>query len=284
MKVRIGFAVGGQALLDISEFGDLVEHLERARFDSVWLPEIFVGGTFDPIVGLSYAAARVRKLKLGTHFVAPGRNPVLLAKTLANLDQISDGRLLLVFVPGLPDPVERSIQGMPAGDRNLWFDQHLPTMRALWAGEQVDGASLMPLPRQQPLEVWFGGKSRAALERVGRLSDGWIGGLVTIDEAIEARTIIETAATAHGREISREHFGINVSYTLDGSLTAADFPVRPDGDTSDIVAFGIPHLVDTLGRWIDAGFSKIVVRPLRPPTDWSAEIDELSTGIVDLQT
>jgi probable F420-dependent oxidoreductase len=284
MKVRIGFAVGGQHLEHITQFGTVVDELERLGFDSVWLPEIFLGGTIDPIVGLSYAAGRVSRLKLGTHLVAPGRNPVLLAKTLANLDQLSGGRLLLVFVPGLPDAAERAIQGMPTGDRNVWFDTHLEAMRALWRGDDVEGVVLSPLPRQQPLEVWFGGKAEAALRRAGRLSDGWLGGAVTLDEAVAARATMNDAAATVGREISPEHFGVNITYVGDASLTPADIPRRGDADISDVVAFGLPALRQLATRWIDAGFTKLVVRPAIAPTDWPEELDALADAVVNLQT
>ena len=284
MKVRIGFAIGGQRMVGIEHYGAVLDDLERLRFDSVWLPETFLGGTFDPLVGLGYAAARVPRLKLGTHFVAPGRNVMQVAKQLANLDQLSNGRLLLVFVPGLADAAERQAQGMPKGDRAAWFDQFLPVLRALWRGDEVDGVRLEPLPRQQPLEVWLGGKMPAALERCGRLSDGWLPGLITLPEAVEGRVVVERVAAEHGRVISDEHFGINLSYTLDAGASLADVPRRTPGDARDVVAFGLPALRTLVQRWVDAGFSKIVVRPVHPPTDWTTELTELAGAVLDLQT
>lgn len=284
MKVRIGFALGGRAV-GIERFGDVLDDLERLRFDSVWLPETFLNGTFDPIVGLSYAAARVRKLKLGTHLVAPGRNVVLLAKSLAELDRLSGGRLLLVFVPGLTDAAERAVQGMPTGDRTTWFDTNLPLLQALWRGDEVEGVRLDITPQQQPLEVWLGGKGAKSLERAGRISDGWLPGLVTLEEALEGRAVVERAAADAGRVISPEHFGINLSYTLDPNVDTSALPRRTTpGDTRDIVAFGLPALRDLVGRWVDAGFTKIVVRPVLPPTDWTAELEALADAVVDLQT
>ena len=285
MKVRIGFAVGGERMVSLDHYGEVLDDLDRLGFDSVWLPETFLGGTFDPIVGLSYAAARVQRLKLGSHLVAPGRNPITLAKSLAQLDRLSAGRLLLVFVPGLADPEERAVQGMPDGDRTLWFDEHLPTMQRLWAGEQVDGAQLDPLPVQQPLEVWLGGKATKAMERIGRIGDGWLAGLMTLPEAVAARAVIDRAAADAGREVSGEHFGVNLSYTLGRELPSV-VPIsrRAVGDPRDLISVGAAALRDNVRRWCDAGFSKIVVRPLAPPTDWRAELEALADAVVDLQT
>ncbi len=61
-----------------------------------------LNGPFDPLVGLAHAAARTEHLKLGAYLIVPGRNPVRLARELANLDRLSGGRLLLIMVLGQP--------------------------------------------------------------------------------------------------------------------------------------------------------------------------------------
>jgi probable F420-dependent oxidoreductase len=283
MKVRIGVALGGQGLTTIEGYGAVLDDLERLGFDSVWLPETFLAGTLDPLVGLAYAAGRVPRLKLGTHLIGPGRNPYGLAKSLAQLDRLSGGRLLLTFVAGLNDPAERRAQGLPTGDRTTWFDEHLPRIRGWWAGEEVDGLTLDARPAQQPLEVWLGGQVPAALARAGRLGDGWLPGAITISDAVAARADVNRAAEAAGRSISREHFGINISYTLGETMPELP-PARARGDVRDVVAVGGGALRDLLRRWIDAGFTKFVVRPLSPPDDWSVELDALAATVLDLQT
>jgi alkanesulfonate monooxygenase SsuD/methylene tetrahydromethanopterin reductase-like flavin-dependent oxidoreductase (luciferase family) len=260
MKVRIGVAVGA---LPPDRFGPLVDDLDALGFDSVWLPESFQRGSLDPLVGLAFAAARVRRLKLGTHLVAPGRNPYVLARELAQLDQLSGGRLLLTFVAGLDEPAERVAQGLPSGDRTVWFDEHLSRMRDWWAGKAVDGLTLDAGPHQDPLEVWLGGRSERALMRAGRLSDGWLAGRITFEEAVAAKAVIERAASAIGRAISPEHFGTNLAYSWDGDL---------------------PPLRKEVRRWVDAGFSKLVVRPATAPVDWGPELRRLAEDVLDLQT
>jgi len=258
VKVRIGVAVSGLA---IEGFGPVLDDLDALGFDSVWLPETFLRGTVDPQVGLAFAAARVGRLKLGTHLVAPGRNPFLLARSLAQLDRLSGGRLLLTLVAGLDEPAERIAQGLPSGDRTVWFDEHLDRLRAWWAGDEVDGLALDVRPHQDPLEVWLGGRAERALVRAGRLSDGWLAGRMTLDEATAAKAVIDRAAADAGRTISPEHFGTNLGY----------------GD-------GLPPLRDQIARWVDAGFTKLVVRPAATPTDWGPELRRLAEDVLDLQT
>jgi alkanesulfonate monooxygenase SsuD/methylene tetrahydromethanopterin reductase-like flavin-dependent oxidoreductase (luciferase family) len=257
MKVRIGVAVGA---LPLDRFGDVLDALDELGFDSVWLPESFQRGGIDPLVGLAFAAARVARLKLGTHLVAPGRNPYVLARELAQLDELSGGRLLLTLVAGLDEPAERRAQGLPSGDRTTWFDEHLPAMREWWAGKEVDDLTLDARPRQDPLEVWLGGRAPKALVRAGRLSDGWLAGRMTLEEAVAAKVVIEEAAAAAGRVISPEHFGTNLGYGA-----------------------GLPPLREQVASWVDAGFSKLVVRPAEAPDDWIPELRRLA-DVLDLQT
>src|SRR2546426_12753688 len=110
MKVRFGFTCRGQADLALDDFPQLVDDLERLGFDSIWLPELMLNGPFDPLVGLAHAAARTERLKLGAYLIVPGRNPVRLARELANLDRLSGGRLLLSMGPGQPDRLEQMAQ------------------------------------------------------------------------------------------------------------------------------------------------------------------------------
>lgn len=279
MKVRIGFALGGGGMLRLDDVDEIIEGLDRNGFDSVWLPETFLAGTLDPLVGLAYAAARSPRLKIGSHFVAPGRNPISIAKSLAQLDRLSKGRLLLVFVAGLADPAERRAQGFPTGDRTVWFDDNLAKLRGWWSGEEVDGLRLDARPLQDPLEVWLGGQSASALQRVGAIGDGWIPGRITREAAVQAREVIERAASEAGRSISPEHYGINIGYTL-----ATEPPAAITPDARDVVAVGVEQLHATISRWVEVGFTKVVVRPLAAPVDWTAELRGVAEAVLDLQT
>ena len=163
MKVRIAVAPGTQPS-ERRSLAELVDGLESRRFDTVWLSDVPMADVLDPLVGLSFAAGRTARLKLGANLVPLGRNPMLLAKELAQLDRLSDGRLLLSIVPGLDQPGER--QALGAGHSGSYLDEVVPLLRAWWAGEAVThrserfefpGVVVRPLPRQQPLELWLGG-------------------------------------------------------------------------------------------------------------------------------
>src|SRR5687767_5023346 len=220
MKIRIGVGAAGAASTP-GALTELVSAIDDLGFDSLWLSEVLTGPVPDPVVGLAWAGGSNPRLKLGTTMLLPGRNVVRLAKQLASLDVLCKGRLLVTLVPGLTYAPERDAIGVDPKRRGAVIDEALPLLRRLWAGETVshEGAAgtfrdvkLSPLPVQQPLEVWLGGTVPAALERCGRLSDGWLPSLCTPEEAASGRVVIEEAAARAGRSISAEHFGVSIGY------------------------------------------------------------------------
>ncbi len=222
MPVKVRFAVSPSA----SRFAadgllTFAETAETLGFDTIWLSDVPLGPIGDPIITLTYVAARTSRLKLGANIVPIGRNPMLLARQLAQLDRFSDGRLLLSFVPGLDQPGERRALGFPSGDRGAAVEESIGLLRRWWDGERIDrrghglefdGIAVEPTPQQHPLEIWLGGAGPRALERVARCADGWLTANVTPEEAGRGRAVIVARSDAIGREIDAEHFGISIPY------------------------------------------------------------------------
>jgi probable F420-dependent oxidoreductase len=296
MKVRFGFTCRGQAELALDDFPQLVDDLERLGFDSLWLPERMLNGPFDPLVGLAHAAARTTRLKLGAYVVVPGRNPMRLARALAHLDRLSGGRLLLIMVLGQPDASEVLAQHVTKAERGALLEEVLPLLRRLWSGDVVDhhgpryqlrDARLSPTPMQVPLDMWLGGQRPEALRRAGRLGDGWIPGLLTPSEAAAKRRRIETAAAEVGRSIDPEHFGVNLTYSrgpMPGAVAEQWRRRRPDLDPAELVPQSRTALHDRIDAWLAVGFSKFILRPAAPPTNWTAELEALAADILERQT
>jgi len=291
MKVRIGYGLGTRTpTLDGSRFGDLVDALEDLHFDSLWLSERVTGACPDPLVGLSFAAARTRSLKLGTSVqVLPGRNPHLLAKEWASLDRLSAGRTLPAFGLGVADGAEQAAFGVAREERAPLFDTLLPQLRRLWAGEEVGGASIAPRPVQDPLEVWLGGRARSELRRVGRLGDGWLPSFCTPDDVVAGRPVVEEEAAAHGRALDPEHWGALVAYvTTEGPLpeplVAAVAARRPGSDAGEVIPAGLPALRSAVERFIAVGVSKFVLVPVVEPEDWTDHLAAVADATLDLVT
>ncbi|MCU1690295.1 MAG: class flavin-dependent oxidoreductase [Jatrophihabitantaceae bacterium] len=288
MKNRIGIALGPQDL-SAAGFADAVNGIADNGFDSLWISEVLTSPGPDPLIALAAAAHIHPKLKLGTTMLLPGRNPVRLAKSLATLDVLSGGRLLVTFVPGLAAEPERSAIGAPMRERGRIIEETMPLLRRWWAGETVDGVQVLPRPVQDPLELWLGGLAPKSLERCGRIGEGWLTSACTPAEAAAGKAAIDKAADAAGREVDPEHFGVSIGYSHkpldDRRLAALAARVKGrDVDPSTLVPVGFAAVRDQLEAFQAVGFSKFVLRPTGFDGSWREELAALSGAVGDLQS
>lgn len=297
MKVRIGYGLGTQTTSDPVRLGDLTDAMEDLGYDSLWLSERLTGNAPDPLLALTWVAARTKRMKLGTSvLVVPGRNPVVLAKELATLDRLSEGRLLPVVGLGAPVPAEHRAFGVERSERAALFDEALGLMRALWTGDEVDhvgehfevrGVRLRPRPVQERFDVWLGGRAPSELRRTGRLGDGWLPSFSTPDEVRTGWQLISETAAAHGRTIDPEHLGTLIAYSRDplaDDVTRHLGRRRDDVDPAEVIPVGLDGLRRQLEQLIAVGASKFVLVPLVEPDDWEIELAEVRDAVFDLQT
>jgi len=299
MKVRIAFSLGtaGMGQDGTQGFAQLVDDLERLGFDSLWLSERITGPAPDPISAMAFAAGRTTKLKFGTSvLVVPGRNPMILAKELATVDRLSNGRLLPAVGLGAPDPMEHQAFGVRREDRASLFDEVLPLLRRFWTEDSVahegehyryEAATVLPKPIQQPIDVWLGGNAPSELRRVGRLGDGWLPSFVTPDDVAEKRPLVEEAAAKAGREMDPEHWGALILYTdngLNDRLARVIEARRPGLDPAELVPSGHDALRAQCEKFIEKGFTKLVVLPAFAVPDYTAELERLAETVLPLTT
>jgi probable F420-dependent oxidoreductase len=295
VKIRVGYGLGNLRSLDGARLGSLAEAIEQHGFDSLWLSERISGPAPDPVLGLTFAAARTSKIKLGTSVqVLPGRSPARVAKSWATLDALSGGRALPAFGLGIAHPVEQQAFGVERTERAAIFDEALPLIRRLWSEDAVthdgkyfhyEGMTVLPKP-SQPLDVWLGGKAPSELRRVGKLADGWLASFSTPEDCKAGRDAIEAAAVAAGRSIDDDHYGAMVFYTHD------QIPERimemlatrnPGADPSDLVARGWPAVRELCERYVAVGFSKLVLVPFTEPDNWDEELARGAQEVLPIQ-
>ena len=189
MSVAIGYVPGayGQGGDDPDFLRRLVELGDKYGYDSIWLSDRIVSDRFslEPMVALSMVAAWSDRMKFGTSVLAlPLRNPVVLAKQIATLDFLSQGRCFPAVGLGGEEIEEYEACGVPKEDRSRRTDEAIVLMRRLWEEDNVThegqfftchNVSITPKTCFQPSPpVWIGGRSPAAARRVGRVGDGWL--------------------------------------------------------------------------------------------------------------
>lgn len=232
MKVGIELFFGDGPTDNIDDCGSIAELVEGLGFSSLWAPDHVVvfetyapeypysddgappfrpKGWLDPLWALAAAAVRTSTLRLGTGIlILPQRNPLILAKEIVALDLLSRGRFELGVGVGWSQ-AEFGALGVPFEKRGARADEYIEAMKTLWAdtpatyeGEFVSfqGAVALPKPVQKPHPpIVIGGQTKAALRRAARYGDGWISGMLPIDQLAQTYEEADRQCEAAGRSI-----------------------------------------------------------------------------------
>ncbi|MBF6331745.1 LLM class flavin-dependent oxidoreductase [Nocardia transvalensis] len=191
---------------------ETVVRAERLGFDSVWVGDSLLRARIEPLTLLAAAAAVTERISLGTAVLMPAyRNPVQTALTLTSMDLLSGGRVILGVGAGFPriSEPEFELSGIRFKTRFSHLDDTVRLWRHLWSGnrEPFHGKVLhyewlpeVPRPyRAGGPPIWLGGITPSALERAGRLYDGWLPYPPDVDDYAAGLAAIGTASTAAGR-------------------------------------------------------------------------------------
>ena len=303
MVIRIGVGFGGWPFPDKTPnmLWEYVDAAEALDIDSIWLSDRVVSKELnvDPMVALSFIAARTTKLKFGTSVLAlPLRNPTVLAKEIAALDFLSDGRSLPAVGLGTEDEREFEACGSQRSERAGRTDEAIQVMRRLWSEDNVtfhgryftlNDVSVQPKPVQKELPpIWIGGRSKRAMQRVARLGDGWLVSQATPEEIRVGIDKINGWAEEHGRGIDDDHFGALISFCFAASRVEAEGLASPyllrrrsDVDYREFAAFGNPgDVIAVIDEFIDAGATKLVLRPACPPELMMQQLETLGREVI----
>jgi probable F420-dependent oxidoreductase len=160
---------------------------EALGYEDLWLTDNTLGGRMliEPVTLLAFAAACTQRIRLGVSVIILNqRNPVVLAKALASLDQLSGGRVTAGVGLGRVTAAYSAF-GISEDRPVARFTDGIRLLRVLWNEErvtfrgdffQLEDVSLQPKPVQKPhLPLWIGGHAPTALRRAVRYGDGWMG-------------------------------------------------------------------------------------------------------------
>ncbi|MCL4355456.1 MAG: TIGR03619 family F420-dependent LLM class oxidoreductase [Nitrososphaerota archaeon] len=200
--MKFGVCVPNYGDYSVKDLRMVALEAETLCYDSVWLTDHILmpknSGTpyeriLESLTCMAYLAPITEKVKLGiSSLIIAMRNPVIAAKQLATIDNLSSGRVMLAVGAGWNEK-EFSTLGASFHDRGRRVDESIRLFRALWSGEEVfeDGrdarlslkdAAFEPRPVQKRLTMWVGGVSEAAMKRAIALGDAWHPNVVPLDQ------------------------------------------------------------------------------------------------------
>lgn len=197
-----------------------------------WAGPYDVRTTFhEPLVMFGFLAAVTEAVELVSGvIILPQRQTVLVAKQAAEVDLLSSGRLRLGVGIGW-NAVEYEALGEDFSTRGKRSAEQIAVLRKLWteptvsvrgAHHQITGAGLSPLPVQRPIPIWIGSASDPGYRRAGRLADGWFPMMSPGPRLDHARSVVEDAATAAGRDPAQIGMEGRVSWRGDDDAALAE--------------------------------------------------------------
>jgi probable F420-dependent oxidoreductase len=279
MKIGL-FNINMHCCADPEAMGRVAVAAEEAGFDSVWtgehvvLPEPQVPPSpvpastpmLDPAVALSYVAAVTERVQLGTGIIIlPQRNPLVLAKELASVDVVSNGRLIFGIGVGYLDK-EFEALGITMDDRANRSLEYMEAMRAIWEmdnpeyhGTYVDfaGVEAHPRPVQARVPMVMGGHTAPAFRRSVTHSQGWYGFALDQDGT---RACIDGLAKAGAR------------YERPADLGELEISVTPRKRCT-------PELVE---EFAEMGVDRLILLPRGDTADdWLSFVDDIGSTVIN---
>ena len=196
-----------------------------------WQGPYDIDTTFHEVFVMFGYLAAITSVELVTGvIILPQRQSVLVAKQAAEVDLLTGGRFRLGIGLGW-NAVEFEALGENFTNRGKRSEEQVEVMRRLWTERSVTfngkyhtvtGAGLAPMPNHRPIPVWFGAASDRALERAGRLGDGWFPMVGPGPGLDHAREQVKRGAVAAGRDADSLGMEGRVNWIGDRDKAAAD--------------------------------------------------------------
>jgi probable F420-dependent oxidoreductase len=265
--------------------------VEELGYDSLWVWDHVLLGVepnfpiIESLTVLTAVAARTSRIKLGTGIlVLPLRNPVLLAKQLGSMDQLSNGRLLMGMASGWYKR-EFDAMGIPFERRGKIMDANLEILRALWTEPSVSGewgphkvskAVMYPKPVQQPqIPILIGGYVDRVLKRAATVGDGWLTYFYTPEAFAKSWTKIRAFAEEAGKDSNALKNAAQLPIMVGPSRAAVegemmdwlnkewDFPSNSDCSRDSAIMGTVDECVEQLEAHHEVGVQKIIFVPYK---------------------
>ena len=226
----------------VEECWAMARRADQAGYDAVWVGDSIVAKPrLEPLTTLAYLAGITTRVRLGTAVLLPAlRHPVVLAHQIANIDQISRGRVVLGLGVGWSLPSaerEWAACGADHKRRVRRLEEHVEIWRLLWRGEPVSHQggdvdlrdhTIGPLPWHSagpPVLITAGNRGEmipAQFDRFARLGDGIITTYIDAEECRTVREQAEKALAQHGRARSDFPLCVYITVRLDDDARAAE--------------------------------------------------------------
>jgi len=276
---KIGLAVVSPApLIRPNYVVNFAKNCEAMGVDSMWTIDRVAYDNLEPLTMLAAAAGATQRIRLGTSVLLGNlRHPSHLAKIVATLDFISNGRMTLGLGFGSRESDYKAVE-VPFDKRGSRAVEQVNLIKRLWTEENVthtgkffnvENLTIGPRPIQKPIPVWTGGSAEVALKRAGSWADGYICGSSAIPEFPQTWEKVAGYARAAGRNPDDiEKAGLTFMAINDDNAkaikTVEDYVMRYYGrlraDVANTSLVGSPAAVaDRIEAFLSRGLDTLII-------------------------
>jgi probable F420-dependent oxidoreductase len=250
---------------------------EAMGLHTMWTIDRIAYDNLEPLTILAAAAGSTQKIRIGTSVLLPGlRHPALLAKTIATLDFISNGRLTLGVGFGSRENDFTAVE-VPYEGRGSRAVECVQLMKRLWAEENVThkgrffnvkNLTIGPRPIQKPIPIFTGGSAEVSLKRAGTWANGFICGSSAIPEFPTTWEKIVQYARAAGRNPNEiEKAGLTFMAINDDTAKAVEtvnsyvmrYYGRLRGDVASTSLVGSPAVAERIEAFLTRGLETLII-------------------------
>jgi len=257
----------------IPNFGDfankntidgIINASEKYEYDSIWTTDHIIvpekekiyTNTYETLITLAYIASKTENIAIGTSIlVLPLREPFLVAKQLATLDELSNGRLIVGIGIGWLEE-EFIVLNKDFKNRSKITDENIQLIKKLWANEIHTFKTpkgnvnfiFKPLPKQKYPKILIGGNSKRAIKRAALLGDGWYPVGLHYEDIKKGKEEIKKFST------EKKHIFLRISVIPEGKKYTY---ISPTGEKRYAIAGTQREITEDLENYKNAGVEHI---------------------------
>lgn len=280
--MKFGICLPIRLSLEARDNVDIARTAENLGFDSIWvsdhvvMPKKHLGSFsevfYDPFMLLSNIASQTTTISLGTSvIILPYRNPVVVAKMIATLDALSEGRVIFGVGPGWMKE-EYEALSVPFEKRGFRTNEYIAAIKELWVSDDpsFDGEfcsfsniKFYPKPCTKPHPpIFIAGASDFAIKRAVEYGDGWQPTWVSPEDVKDGISKLEQFAYQKGKDLS------NFTYSVRNRLDIVDGDIRLHNENSDgddppyLLRGSVDEIISIIELYDEIGVSHIVLDPV----------------------
>ena len=299
VKIGVGFGLWRLGMPPAETIARVAERAEDWGLDSFWLSDHLLAPSpeLDVVATLSLLASRTSHMKLGPSVLLLNlRHPLMVAKSFASLDYLSNGRMVMAVGTGA-NLADYAACGIPLEGRGKRLDEGIEVLRTVWRDRvasyhgrffNFDNVTIEPRPAARTnndfgtMDIWVGGRSDAALKRAARLADGFFASFQTPDEFGVSMAKIREFAAGYGRANAHIESGLILLCRISTSRERALEEMRPmltamgRGAEAYLerTVYGSPDdVIARLSEYVAKGLDKFVLWPIAEPDAWPKQIE-----------